>query len=104
MRLYAFEGLRYTGKAGDDPAGLGELAAPPYDQIDDTSRDRFHAQSPHQFVHLTKPVPEGDLDLHQHAAALHSRWLSEGTIARDPKPALYPYVIVLAGGGRRLGV
>jgi uncharacterized protein (DUF1015 family) len=104
MRLYAFEGLRYTGKASGDPAGLGKLAAPPYDQIDDTSRDRFHVQSPHQFVHLTKPVPEGDLDLYQHAAALHSRWLAEGTIARDPKPALYPYVIALAGGGRRLGV
>jgi len=41
MRLYAFEGLRYTGKAVDADAGgageaaaVGALAAPPYDQID----------------------------------------------------------------------
>ncbi|MEA2695330.1 MAG: hypothetical protein QOJ16_4717 [Acidobacteriota bacterium] len=100
MRLYAFEGLHYKGKAED----AGRLAAPPYDQIDDRARDRFHAQSPHQFAHLIKPVSEGGLDPYQHAAALHARWLAEGTIEHDPRPALYPYVIILATGGRRLGV
>lgn len=100
MRLFAFEGIRYTPKAGDG----GELAAPPYDQINDALRDRFHSQSPHQFVHLTKPVaPEGG-DPYRFAAALHHRWMEEGTIAREGKPALYPYVIELAGGGERLGV
>lgn len=100
MRLFAFEGIRYTPKAGDG----GELAAPPYDQINDALRDRFHGQSPHQFVHLSKPVaPEGG-DPYRFAAALHHRWMEEGFIAREGKPALYPYVIELAGGGRRLGV
>ncbi|HEX3126925.1 MAG TPA: DUF1015 domain-containing protein [Thermoanaerobaculia bacterium] len=100
MRLFAFEGIRYTPKAGDG----GELAAPPYDQINDALRDRFHSESPHQFVHLTKPVaPEGG-DPYRFAAALHHRWMEEGFIAREGKPALYPYVIELAGGGRRLGV
>ena len=108
MRLYAFEGLRYQGKAEE----AGRLAAPPYDQIDDSARDRFHAQSPHQFTHLIKPVAgspgEGDeddeLDPYAHAAAIHARWLAEGVIARDRRPSLYPYVIQLASGGRRLGV
>lgn len=100
MRLFAFEGIRYTPKSGD----AGELAAPPYDQINDTLRDRFHSQSPHQFVHLSKPVaPEGG-DPYRFAAALHHRWLEEGVIAREGRPALYPYVIELAGGGERLGV
>ncbi|HEV2853445.1 MAG TPA: DUF1015 domain-containing protein [Thermoanaerobaculia bacterium] len=100
MRLFAFEGLHYSANAGD----AGELAAPPYDQINDSLRDRFHTQSPHQFVHLTKPVaPEGG-DPYRFAAALHHRWLKEGIIERDPRPAIYPYVIELAGGGERLGV
>jgi uncharacterized protein (DUF1015 family) len=100
MRLYAFEGLHYTPTAGD----AGELAAPPYDQINDSARDRFHTQSPHQFVHLTRPVaPEGG-DPYRFAAALHHRWLREGIIERDSRPAIYPYVIELAGGGERLGL
>ncbi len=100
MRLYAFEGFRYTPKAGD----AGELAAPPYDQINETARDRFHSQAPYQFVHLTRPLaPEGG-DPYRFAAALHQRWIDEGIIAREDRPALYPYVIELAEGGRRLGV
>lgn len=106
MRLFAFEGLHYSETAGNasDIGDIGELAAPPYDQINDSLRDRFHAQSPHQFVHLTKPLaPEGG-DPYRFAAALHHRWIKEGVVERDPRPALYPYVIELAGGGERLGL
>lgn len=103
MRLFAFEGIHYTPKAGH-AGDTGLLAAPPYDQINEAARDRFHAQDPHQFVHLTRPVaPEGG-DPYRFAAALHHRWMDEGILARDGQPALYPYVIELAGGGRRLGV
>jgi hypothetical protein len=69
MRLFAFEGLHYTGAADD----VGRLAAPPYDQIDNAARDRFQAQSPHQFVHLTRPLPGGGLDMYRHAADLHAQ-------------------------------
>jgi uncharacterized protein (DUF1015 family) len=100
MRLFAFEGLHYTPQAGD----AGALAAPPYDQINDSLRDQFHAQSPYQFVHLTRPVaPEGG-DPYKFAATLHQHWLRDGVIERDPRPAIYPYVIELAGGGERLGL
>lgn len=103
MRLFAFQGIHYTPKAGR-AGDTGLLAAPPYDQINEAARDRFHAQDPHQFVHLTRPVaPEGG-DPYRFAAALHHRWMEEGILARDGQPALYPYVIELAGGGRRLGV
>jgi uncharacterized protein (DUF1015 family) len=100
MRLFAFQGLRYTAEAGD----AGRLAAPPYDQIDDAARDRFQASSPYQFVHLTRPVAPGGGDPYRHAGELHQQWLRDSIISRDREPALYPYVIDLAGGGRRLGV
>ncbi len=100
MRLFAFQGLRYT--AG--PAEAGALAAQPYDQINQELRDRYHAQAPQQFVHLTMPLPARDLDMYASAADRHARWLQDGVIARDERPALYPYIIELATGGRRLGV
>src|SRR5215213_3124096 len=100
MRLFAFEGLHYTPRAGD----AGELAAQPYDQINDALRDRYHALSPFQFVHLTRPVAEHGSDPYESAKALHGEWLEERVIAREPKPALYPYAIELVDGGRRLGL
>ncbi len=100
MRLFAFTGLRYGAPAGNP----GPLAALPYDQINPALRDRYQAQSPFQFVHLTCPVTAEGGDPYAHAAALHQRWLAEGGIVRDGKPAIYPYVIDLAEGGRRLGV
>jgi uncharacterized protein (DUF1015 family) len=100
MELYAFEGLRYA----QDEEAAGPLAAPPYDQINDAARDGFHARSPRHFVHLTRPAAAAAADAYRHAAALHERWLADGSVVRDRRPAVYPYVIALAGGGRRLGV
>jgi uncharacterized protein (DUF1015 family) len=100
MRVLAFQGIRYTPRVGD----AGVLAAPPYDQINDAARDRFHAQSPHQFVHLSRPVDPAGHDIYTYAADLHERWIKDEVIAREDRPALYPYVIELAGGGQRLGV
>jgi uncharacterized protein (DUF1015 family) len=100
MRIHAFEGLRYSPRAGDPD----RLAAPPYDQIDDAARDGFHARSPYQFVHLTRPLDPQGGDPYPYAARLHQHWLAEGLVAREERPSLYPYVLELAGGGRRLGV
>jgi uncharacterized protein (DUF1015 family) len=100
MRLFAFAGLRYGEPAGNP----GPLAALPYDQINPALRDHYQAESPFQFVHLTCPVAADGGDPYAHAAALHTQWLANGGIVRDEKPAIYPYVIELAGGGRRLGV
>ena len=79
MRVLAFQGIRYSPRVGD----AGQLAAPPYDQINDAARDRFHAQDPHQFVHLTRPLaPEGG-DPYRFAAALHHRWTPKSSPRRQ---------------------
>ena len=100
MRLLAFQGYRYAAEAGEPDL----LAAPPFDQIDPALRDRLHAQSPHQFSHLTRPVAEGGDDAHRHARALHDSWLAEGIVVRDAEPSLYPYLIELKDGGLRRGL
>jgi uncharacterized protein (DUF1015 family) len=97
MRLFAFTGTRYA----DSPTA-GRLASPPYDQIDDALRDRLQVEERH-FAHLIRPAGRRE-DAHREAARRHARWLAEGVLVRDPRPALYPYEIRLAGGGRRLGV
>lgn len=100
MKLYAFPGIHFTGSASE----VGRLAAPPYDQIDDALRDQLQASDPHHFCHLSCPVARREPGPYLEAARLHEEWLQDGTLERDSEPALYPYVIELAGGGRRLGV
>jgi uncharacterized protein (DUF1015 family) len=100
MRLFAFEGIRYTPVAGD----VAELASLPSDQINDALRIRYHVKSPQQFTQLTRPVAAPGGNPFQNAADLHRQWLEEGVVKRDERPAVYPYVIDLASGGQRLGV
>jgi uncharacterized protein (DUF1015 family) len=99
MRLHAFQGIRFGGSAEE----AGRLAAPPYDQIGRRLRDQLHARSPHHFTRLSRPVGD-DGDAYAHAATLHRRWLEEGILEVDPEPALYPSVIELATGAKRLGL
>src|SRR6188508_1005737 len=100
MRVFAFEGQRYSGAAET----AGALVAPPYDQINAALRDRLHAASPHHFARLITPLAGKAGDAYQEAAALHRAWVDDGTLVTDPRPALYPYEIRLAGGGARLGL
>ena len=94
MRVYAFEGIHYSGT----PDEAGALVAPPYDQINDALRDRLHAAAPHQFAHLIKPLAREGSTPYVEAARLHKAWLADGTLVVDAAPALYPYEIVLAVG------
>ncbi len=100
MRFFAFEGIRYAGSGSE----AGELAAPPFDQIDKATRERLQSLDPRQFAHLSRPVGSGDRTPAEHAADLHGAWLADGAVARDGRPSIYPYEIRLAGGGSRLGV
>lgn len=96
MRIHAFTGTRFS-QAG----GAGELAGPPYDQIDENLRCQLQ-QNPHHFAHLIRPV--GGNNPHREAAELHATWLATGVIAIESDPALYPYEILLPNDRRRLGI
>lgn len=100
MRVYAFPGILY----GPAVSNAGALAAQPYDQIGDALAATLQAQDPHHFAWLSKPVQGGSPSIYAEADRVHQAWLASGVLAQDSVPALYPYVIRLAEGGRRLGV
>jgi uncharacterized protein (DUF1015 family) len=100
MDIFAFQGLRYR----TDPILAGRRGGPPYDQIDEATRDRLHADEYH-FAHLIRPVAGAEQDPHRQAARLQAEWQTTGVVSPDSRPSLYPYEIRLAaGGGRRLGL
>jgi uncharacterized protein (DUF1015 family) len=59
------------------------VTAPPYDVIDDATRTSLAARHPHNVVHLTL---EPDADL---AGARFRRWLGDGVLVRDERPAVW---------------
>ena len=100
MKLYAFQGYRYNSGRVDAAA----QAAPPFDQIDESLRDRLHAQSPHQFARVTKPVGRDGRTPHEDSVTLHREWIENQVVVRDETPSIYPYAITQPDGSRRLGL
>jgi uncharacterized protein (DUF1015 family) len=78
-----FRALRY----GEQPEPLGELLCPPYDVISPEERDRLYEQSPHNFVRVEFPKPDGDP--YTHAAADLASWRLRGVMKQDAAPAIY---------------
>jgi uncharacterized protein (DUF1015 family) len=79
----AFRALRY----GEQPEPLGQLLCPPYDVIAPEERDRLYAQSPHNFVRVEFPKPDGDL--YASAAADLAAWRLRGVMKQDAAAAIY---------------
>ena len=86
-RFRPFAGLRY------DPARvhLDEVAAPPYDVIDDLRRARLAGSHPYNAVRIDLPIEDDDRDRYVEARRLFTEWQDEGVLRRDPTPAFYAY-------------
>jgi uncharacterized protein (DUF1015 family) len=95
-----FRALRYSTERVPD---LASVVAPPYDVIDAECQRALLARDPHNVVRLDlPPIEPGDEpdERYRRAAHLLAEWRSDGTLRRDPRPALYPYeqTYVLPGG------
>ncbi|HKC58982.1 MAG TPA: DUF1015 domain-containing protein [Myxococcales bacterium] len=94
--IVPFRALLYDpAKAGS----LDRLLAPPYDVVSPAERERLAAKSPHNFVRVDLPEGEGAAK-YQNAARELSRWLEQGVLRRDDRPALYRYHQRFTHGGR----
>lgn len=89
--LRPFRALRY------DPETVGDLAAvvsPPYDVISADEQRRLLERHPKNVVRLDLPPEEaGDApdDRYRRAARTFAEWRSDGTLRKDPRPAIYVY-------------
>src|ERR1700716_156339 len=78
-----FKALRY----GERPEPLGDLLCPPYDVISPEERERLYAVSPHNFVRIEFPKPDGDP--YAAAAADLAAWRLRGVMKQDAAAAIY---------------
>ncbi|MDA0567806.1 DUF1015 domain-containing protein [Streptomonospora sp. S1-112] len=121
LELAPLRGLRYASPDArallDSPDFDIALAlAPPYDQLDAAAFADLARAEPHNAVRLTVPPaavgqePGGTepaitaADRYAAAARTLRRWIAQGVLVRDPRPALYVYEQTLPGGQRQRGL
>jgi uncharacterized protein (DUF1015 family) len=89
--ILPFRGIRYAASRG---RALGQLLAPPYDQVSEEQRDELLRRSPHNVAHLTIGEDRsGDApgrNKYSRAAEWWAAWRAEGVLRDDPRPAFYP--------------
>ena len=86
-----FRALRYSRELVPD---LASVVAPPYDVISPDAHRALLARDRRNVVRLDLPEHQaGDPEdeRYRRAARTLSDWRSDGTLRRDPRPALYPY-------------
>ncbi|HVH64449.1 MAG TPA: DUF1015 domain-containing protein [Candidatus Acidoferrum sp.] len=86
-----FQGIMYDPHRVD----LGKVVAPPYDVISPEDRLRYYERDPHNVVRLisgeVRPTDTADDNKYLRAARFFGDWLEDGTLRREPGPAMYLY-------------
>src|SRR5215212_7455819 len=83
-----FRAVRFDESVAGD---VGRLLAPPYDVSSPELIARLHERSPLNMTHLEHVRTEDGADPHVLVAARYRRWLSDGILRHDDRPALYRY-------------
>lgn len=83
-----FAGLRYDLARLGGADAMAQLVAPPYDVIGPEQRAALVAANPYNIVRLE--LPEGEFRYNR-AARLLQKWMENGVLALDARPAYYIY-------------
>ncbi|HVE11916.1 MAG TPA: DUF1015 domain-containing protein [Elusimicrobiota bacterium] len=83
LKVRPFRGVRFDPRR----APLPQSACPPYDVIPASLQKKLRAR-PYNAIHLELPAGQGAAR-YKAAAALWKRWLKDGVLARDERPAFY---------------
>ncbi|OGP14638.1 MAG: hypothetical protein A2052_02545 [Deltaproteobacteria bacterium GWA2_54_12] len=90
--IVPFRGVLYNpAKVGD----LNKVMAPPYDVISPKKQDELYERHPNNIIRIilgkTTPEDTQGSDRYSRSAVDLEKWLGEGVLAHDEKPALYYY-------------
>ncbi len=89
--IVPFRAIRYAATKG---RALAQLLAPPYDMISQEQRDELLHRDARNIIHVTlgedRPGDGPTTNKYQRAADYWRSWLADGSLRRDPTPALYP--------------
>jgi uncharacterized protein (DUF1015 family) len=82
------------------PAEVGRVLAPPYDVISPAGQRELEARDPRNIVRVILTRTPGE-EGYAEAGATFKRWIDEGVLAADAKPALYVLEQTFEGLGTR---
>lgn len=95
LEVRAFRALTYAQK---DAERLARVSSPAYDLVTPAGRDRLADADPYNIVRLilphVEPAPDataGALPSAEQAAHTLGRWIADGVLVRDDRPALWRY-------------
>jgi uncharacterized protein (DUF1015 family) len=98
MRLHPFEAWRPA------PEAVASVASPPYDVVSRTEAAALVKDNPLSFLHVVRSeidLPEDvdpyDARVYAKARANLDRLIRQGTLQREPRPALYLYRLAMEG-------
>lgn len=87
-----FKGYRYNSEKVPD---LGKILAPPYDSISDDEQKALYELDENNVVRLafgmTYPNDNNSNNKYTRSASTLKKWISEGILVQDEKPAIYLY-------------
>ena len=80
--IKTFKAIRYTKKAGNPK----NLITQPYDKIDPALQREYYEKSAYNYCRLILPMENNKYETAQQRI---QKWLSEGILAKDEKPAVF---------------
>ena len=99
-QAHPIRALRYAAPGGD----VSRFIAPPYDVLDESSKQALLAAEKHNIVAIDLPVTPpktlGPDAAYDKAGATLRQWVSEQVLKRDAAPALFAYEQAYRSGGQ----
>lgn len=92
----AFNGVRYSKE------NITNEICPPYDVISPEEKNQLKKKSKYNMVQLELSDSEGSKNKYVQASFLFKKWMDEGILAQDDKPALYFYEQIFNDHGKKM--